>query len=52
MFIDRSEVAIAGRIEHIHPEMANLSEQELRALAQMPSDNPPRALKSGQGPQD
>ena len=51
MFIDRSEVAVMGRIEHVHPEMANLSEQELRALAQMPSDQP-KALKRGRGPQE
>ena len=46
MLIDRSqvEVALAGRIEHVHPEMANLSETELRALAQMPGDAAPKAL--------
>ena len=36
MLIDRSVVAVAGRIEHVHPEMANLSERELRALAGWP----------------
>jgi hypothetical protein len=46
MLIDRSqvEVALAGRIEHVHPEMGNLSEAELRALAQMPGDAAPKAL--------
>jgi len=48
MLIDRSEVAIAGRIEHVHPEMGNLSESELRALAQMPGDAAPKAL-TGRG---
>ena len=48
MMVDRSEVAIAGRIEHTHPDMANLSEAELRALAQMPSDAEPKALGPGE----